>query len=66
MAEHLGTGQIQRVAFADGAAQDVPVSEVQAALYESLRLVVVSREGVRVPVAEGAELPLLDVQGQNW
>jgi len=51
------------VAFADGAAEDVPVAEVQAALHESLRLVVVSREGIRVPIAEGAELPLLQVQG---
>ena len=60
---HLGAGQVQRAAIADGAAEDVPVPEVKAGLHEGLRLVVIPREGVRVPVAESAELPLLQVQG---
>ena len=60
---HLGTGQGQRAAFADGAAQDISCAEVEAGLHESLGLVVVTREGVRVPVAEGTQVLLLRVHG---
>ena len=55
----LRAGDVQRAVLPDGAAEHGAVAQVQAALHDGPRLLVVPRAAVLIAVAEGAQLLLL-------